>query len=43
MLLNPRIVAKMLPDKSEGACSPTLVPGPAHLIFSGNPGQTTMT
>jgi hypothetical protein len=35
LLLNVGNVAKMLPVKSEGACSLTLVPGPAHLIFSG--------
>jgi hypothetical protein len=32
MLLIPGNVAKMLPVKSEGACSLTLVPGLAHLI-----------
>jgi hypothetical protein len=35
LLLNVGNVAKMLPVKSEGACSLTLVPGPAHLIYSG--------
>ena len=44
MLLNLGNVAKMLPVKSGSACSPTLVPGPAQLIFSGiTRAKITMT
>ena len=39
MLLILGNVAKMLTVKSEGACSLTLDPGLAHLIFSGLLGQ----
>ena len=39
MLLIPGNVAKMLPVKSEGACSLTLVPGLAHLISQDNSGK----
>ena len=43
MLLIQGNVAKMLPVKSEGACSLTLVPGPAHLISQDNSGKFTTT
>jgi len=43
MLLIHGNVAKMLPVKSEGACSLTLVPGLAHLISQDNSGKFTMT
>jgi len=39
MLLNQGNVAKMLPVKSEGACSLTLVPRLAHLISQDNSGK----
>jgi len=39
MLLILGNVAKMLPVKSEGACSLTLVPGLAHLISQDNSGK----
>ena len=41
MLLILGNVAKMLPVKSEGACSLTLVPGLAHLISQDNSGKFT--
>jgi len=43
MLLILGNVAKMLPVKSEGACSLTLVPGLAHLISQDNSGKFTTT
>jgi hypothetical protein len=39
MLLIPGNVAKMLPVKSEGACSLMLVPGLAHLISQDYSGK----
>ena len=42
MLLIHGNVAKMLPVKSEGACSLTLFPGLAHLISQDKPGEFTM-
>jgi len=39
MLLILGNVVKMLPVKSEGACSPLLVPGRAHLISQDYSGK----
>jgi hypothetical protein len=39
MLLIPGNVVKMLPVKSEGACSLTFAPGLAHLISQDHSGK----